>query len=162
MGSGYSVDLGFVYTTGGEEGGYDWKFSGALMDIGQLKFSKQTNVHLVNPDEPAIVDGGNYSFFDSGEEVNQVVQLFSLETLGDRQASLVNDAFNIWLPSRLNLHVDKAIWNNDLYLGMVVMQTINPGSITVPNGNLVAVVPRYESRWIGASMPVSMYNLQKF
>ncbi|NRB46195.1 MAG: hypothetical protein HRU41_00880 [Saprospiraceae bacterium] len=162
LGSGYSVDLGFVYTIGGEEGAYDWKFSGALMDIGQLKFNKQTNVHLVNPDEPAIVDGDNYSFFDSGEEVNAVVELFSLETLGDRQASLVNDAFNIWLPSRLNLHVDKAIWDNDLYLGMVIMQTINPGSITVPNGNLVAVVPRYESRWIGASMPVSMYNLQKF
>jgi len=162
LGSGYSVDLGFVYTIGDSEVGYDWKFSGSLMDIGQIKFTKQTNVHRVNPDEGSIVNGDNYSFFDSAEEVDQAVEIFSLETLGDRQASLVNDAFNIWLPSRLNLHVDKAIMNNDLYLGMVIMQTINPGSITVPNGNLVALVPRFEKRWFGASLPVSMYNLQKF
>lgn len=162
LGSGYSVDMGFVYTIGDIEEGYDWKFSAALMDIGQIKFTKQTGVHQVNPDEGTVVNGDNYSFFDAPEEINQVVELFSLETLGDRNASLVNDAFNIWLPSRLNLHVDRALWNNDLYLGMVIMQTINPGSISVPNGNLVALVPRFEKRWFGASLPVSMYNLQKF
>lgn len=161
LGTGYSLDLGMVYTIGGLDEGYDWKISAALMDIGQINFTKQTNLHQVSPGAGSVINSNNYSFFDAPEEVDQVVQIFSLETLGDQQASLIGDAFTMWLPSRLNIHVDKAL-SNDMYLGMVLMQTIAPSSQTVPNGNLIAFVPRFERRWFGASMPVSMYNFQKF
>lgn len=161
LGTGFSIDLGMVYTIGEEEGRYDWKFSAALIDIGQINYNKQTSLHAVNPGVGSIVNSSNYSFFDAAQEVDQVVELFSLQTLGDNNASLVGDAFSMWLPSRLNLSIDRAI-TNDIYMSMVVMQTISPSSRTVPNGNLIAFVPRFERRWFGASMPVSVYNLQKF
>jgi len=36
------------------------------------------------------------------------------------------------------------------------------GSISVERGNLLAVTPRYESRWVSGFLPVSVYNWQHF
>ena len=49
----------------------------------------------------------------------------------------------------------------NVYINATLVQRIPIGDISVERGNLFALTPRYESRWISAFLPVSVYNWQQ-
>ena len=50
----------------------------------------------------------------------------------------------------------------NLYVNATLIQRTPIGTNTIERGNLFALTPRYESRWISAFLPVSIYNWQNF
>ena len=63
----------------------------------------------------------------------------------------------MWLPTALSLQVDYNI-NGDFYLGSALVQSIPLGNFKVGRANVFALSPRFERKWFGASLPISIYN----
>jgi hypothetical protein len=156
-GGGFGLDLGLVYLVSEYDEGYRWKFGVALLDIGQIAFTRNTQKHRVRTTEQTTIGTIEYHDFNSLADFEDKIRLFSEQTLQDPGASLVAENFNIWLPAALSLQVDYAFSSN-LYLGAALIQGLPVGEVRSQRGGLLAVVPRYEHRWLGASLPVSVYN----
>ena len=159
-GIGFGLDLGFTYTHGENPENYDWKIGFSILDIGKIRFSENAQQHAVRQLNPTIVDTDLFTSFNGVDEANEYVQIFSQQTLGDSTASLVGNQFDVWLPQAFSFQFDKAFANN-WYIGAAIVEQIPIGDQRLQRGGLMVVSPRYETRWFGASIPVSLYNWEK-
>ncbi len=157
-GTGFGVDLGFVYVIGEDEQNYQLKIGASLLDFGAITFNKNAESHTIDTDQAFTLAEEEFNDVDNLEEA---VQQLSLQTLSDQLGSRVGNEFTIWLPGALSLQADLAIVPNFFVNGTIV-QRLPVGNKRVERGNLLAVAPRYESRWFGLSIPVSLYNYQRF
>lgn len=159
-GSGWAIDLGATLLIGGTTNDYQWKFGLSLLDIGQIKFDRNSAVHQVAIDVPTGLDGRDYENFD---DIDSYIQLFSSQLLNDPAASLTADQFNQWLPGAISLQADYSL-NSNFFVGALVNQRLSFKGM--PNGvrrsNLIVINPRYESRWFGLSFPFIGHNWQDF
>ncbi len=158
-GRGMSVDLGFVYAQTDGDDGYQWKLGVSVLDIGSIKFDRNAKAHRVQTDELSIVGTEVYQNIQSAEDFEDKMRVFSEQMLGDPNTSLVADQFNMWLPTALSVQFDVALAKH-LYLGSALVQSIPIGAEGVRRKSILAVSPRYEAKWFGASMPISFYNWQ--
>lgn len=158
-GQGLAFDLGMVFTIGGgyEAGDYDWKFGFSLLDLGRINFNKNAQLHELNGNDVLIVDTEGYKDFDSVEDFEASIQDLSLQTLGDLDASLVAESFKVALPSAISVQADRAI-SPHFYIGAAYMQGFPMGDASIRRGSLLALAPRYESRWFEAMLPITYYN----
>ncbi len=159
-GRGLAIDIGFTYTIDGEGEDYLWKFGASLLDIGRIKFNSNAEAHRLDIETMITIDGGQYHGFD---EIGDYISLISDQILNDPTASLQGRAFNIWLPAALSLQADYAIapnfYANALLVQRLPMQLF--GNMIARN-NLLAVSPRFEHRWFGATLPLVLYNWRDF
>lgn len=157
-GNGWGLDLGVVFTQG-DESGYNWKFSAALLDIGLISFKRHAQQHHVLTNTSVEIDTKGYNQFDGKEDLEGAIQLFSDQLLLDSAASLQGSQFGMWLPSALSVQADRRLLPS-IYLNAALVQGFPLGKAVVQRGSLLALTPRYETRWWGASLPVSFYNWQ--
>jgi hypothetical protein len=101
----------------------------------------------------------DYEQFQEAEQLDDLVQLFSQQTLGDSLASRVAEEFNLALPGAFSIQADYAV-SPFFFANATLVQRISLGGATAPRGNLLALTPRFEHRWFSASLPVSLYNWQ--
>lgn len=158
-GSGMSVDLGVVFTIPDNNDGYIWKFGASILDIGKIKFNDNARQHRVNTTETSFLATAGFQGINAPEEFESKLQYFSDQMLGDSTMSLVANTFSMWLPTAISFQADYSITPN-VYINATMVQGMPLGEVGVRRGSLIAVTPRYESRWIGASLPVSVYNWQ--
>ena len=160
-GGGIAADLGFVYTTYSQNNGpYDWKFGISLIDIGRLNFRRNAVEHVVRTNEPLIISTSEYESFQELNELEDYLQFFSEQTLGDSAASFNQESFAIWLPSALSLQVDKSL-GGPFFLGAAYTQGFPLGPGALQRGSHLAIAPRLESHWVEASLPVSVYDWEE-
>jgi hypothetical protein len=159
-GSGFAVDLGMVYTFGESPENYDWKIGFSLLDIGRIRFTQNAQQHVIQQFNPTTVDTDLFRDLNGVNDVEDYTRLLSQQTLGDSTASLVANQFDVWLPQSFSFQFDKAFANN-WFLGAAIVEQIPVGDQRLQRGGLLVVSPRYESRWFGASIPVSLYNWQE-
>ena len=156
-GTGFGLDIGLTYATLDYQDGSGIKLGLSILDIGRIKFTKNTEAHTIAIDNFFFFDPRNLndvtSFRDGLNQLNE-------ELFGTSDVSLTGDTYEIWLPSALSLQADLAVREN-IYINATLVQRIPIGPISVERGNLFAVTPRYESRWISAFLPVSVYNWQQ-
>ena len=160
-GQGLGFDLGFEWTQDGPFDPYQWKVGVSLLDIGAISFKRNAVQHQAVSDKPVVLPNGDYDFVQSLEDLDALVRLFSYQTLGDSLGSLASEAYTLWLPSALSLQFDYGIAPTFWVHGAVVQRIPHPG-ISVQRGNALMVAPRYESRWLAAGMPMTLYNLEQF
>ncbi|MEM1319961.1 MAG: DUF5723 family protein [Bacteroidota bacterium] len=159
-GGGLAVDLGFTYTLDGSEDSYLWKFSAAIVDFGRIKFNNSAELHRLELSNAVSIDGTDYNGFETVEDYTNTI---SEQVLGDPTASLVAREFSIWLPAALNLQADYNIAPNFYAHALLVQRLpINLLGNTIERNNLLALTPRFEHRWFGASVPVVLYNWRDF
>ncbi|HMQ46091.1 MAG TPA: DUF5723 family protein [Saprospiraceae bacterium] len=157
-GSGVAFDLGMVFTVGAYDGGaYDWKFGVSLIDIGRINFNKNAQLHELNGNDVFIVDTEVYKDFDSAEDFEAYIQDLSAQTLGDQSATLAAESFKMALPMAFSLQADRAL-SPHFYVGAAFTQGFPIGDASIRRGSLLAVAPRFESRWFDAMLPISYYN----
>lgn len=159
-GQGIAFDLGFNFLITEFDDTYKWKIGAALLDIGRIHFNKNAERHLVGQDSLLNIRAEDYEFVTEVTDLDDVIQLFSEQSLGDAEASFVQNSFGIWLPAAFSLQVDYA-FTNFLYLNATLVQRLAFQSPSLRRGNLIALTPRYESRWISAALPLSVYNGQQ-
>lgn len=158
-GVGAAFDLGFNMVISEYEDTYRWKIGASVLDVGRIRFNNNAERHVMKRDSLQTIVFEDYEFAQGITDLRPVIDLFSEQTLGDAEATLTQNEFDVWLPTAFSLQVDYA-FNENLYLNATVIQRIHIQSPALKRGNLFALVPRYESRWISAALPLVYYNYQ--
>lgn len=160
-GGGIAADLGVVFITyGNTDGPYTWKIGLSAIDIGRLNFRRNAEEHIVRTTEPISVSTIEYESFRGLNELEDYIQFFSEQSLGDSAASFSRAAFAIWLPAALGLQLDRHM-SGPFFLGAAYTQGVALGPGALPRGSHLAVAPRLESRWLEAALPVSIYDWEE-
>lgn len=153
-GTGIGFDIGITYASADYIDGYGIKLGLSILDIGKIKFDKNTENHHININQSFTFNPRNLEdvtgFRDGLAQLND--ELFS-----DSTTTFVGTAYEVSLPTALSLQADVAI-QEYIYVNSTLMQRIPIGRNAIERGNLFALTPRYESRWISAFLPISIYN----
>lgn len=160
-GGGLALDIGAVMALGEGEAGYKMKLGASLLDLGYLKFSKNAHAHRVTSPDVSSFSWSDYENFTEPEDIDDLIRLFSLQTLGDSLASEEGNSFRLAMPAALSLQGDYAFTEN-VFLNATLMQRLPTGKVAARRGNLLALTPRFEHRWFSASLPLALYNWQDF
>lgn len=155
-GSGVAFDIGATWLIG-EETDYTWRIGFSILDIGRLQFNNNARLHEVKADTERIIGFEAYDDFQMPEQLEGMLELFSLQTLGTATASQKDNRFGIWLPGAVSLQVDRNL-GRGFFLNAMTVLGVPLGRNRMARGNLVALTPRFESRWVEFAMPVSLYH----
>ena len=159
-GRGLGFDLGLAWKIDGGAEGYVWKLGISLLDMGSIRFDRAAFRHEIKLDAPGTLNGNSYRFYDQLSESQAVIDTFTTQLMGSPNASLIENAFTQGLPSRLSLQADRRI-SSKIYLGAILVQPLRLVKTAISGGSLLMVAPRYESRLISVSVPLSVYQWDK-
>ena len=157
-GVGAGLDLGLVYAIGNDEEGYRWKIGFSLLDIGFIRFN-QAEQHRIITDAASVLQTTAYNGFSGLSDLPETAQTFSEQLLGDPNASLQEEGFTMFLPSAFSLQLERG-FSPSFYVSAAMVQGFKMGKFATTRGSLIALAPRFEKRWFGATLPVSLYNFQ--
>ena len=161
-GSGWGFDLGFIwqkkkqdvyfYTPNTGKGNcefndYKYKLGVSLLDIGSINFNNNINV---------------YSYSGQGSELtsNEAAIFYAFDTLNPFRSNetKINKPSSILLPSALSIQFDYN-YRNGIYLNLsAILATNNTKRFKVKRPSSITFTPRYESKHIEVSFPVSWYD----
>ena len=156
-GHGFATDLGVQFIIEGYPDKYQWKLGAAILDIGRINFNKNAQSHQLNSSQSFQLATTKYESITNPEEATK---LLSFDAFNDSTATFQENTFHVWLPAALSLQADYAISNN-MYASATLIQRIPIGTQALVRDNVFALTPRYENRWFGAMMPLSLLNYQQ-
>ena len=162
-GSGLGIDLGAQFTMGSGESDdrpYLCRINAALIDLGRISMRNNTEVHALKLTEPLKVDTKDYQNLDPNDPSGDVLRRFNQKVFGRADSTYQGNYFAMNLPSALSLQGDFAIIENVFVNALLVQRLPMPGN-TLSRDNILAVTPRFESRWWGASLPLSILNYEQ-
>ena len=165
-GTGLGIDIGAVYVKqkyvgakklkrlcGQRYEDYIYRVGISILDIGRLKYKHNAQKHSY--DDVSVFwqnfDTINYN------SVNQSVAELSEVFYGDPTASYRDDNFKIGLPTAISLQGDYNFKDN-FYFGAFWIQPIRINRRTMRRPAQLAFIPRYESKYIDVSLPISLYE----
>lgn len=161
-GTGFSADIGFNFTIAEYADNYRWRIGAALQDIGRINFNQNAERYQLNTDTLVDLVSSNYEQYNDIEQLDDVVDFFNQDVIGDTLANnLGSPSFKVWLPTALSIQADYSI-NEYLFINATYIQRLNLPGAALQRGNLLALTPRFESRWFSASLPMATYNWQDF
>jgi hypothetical protein len=171
-GFGLGADIGIVYTklknrygtTKGKRpcatpyADYQYKIGLSLIDIGGISFNKNTEFHTFDVENIEVSSTDLDSL--KGMPADFGMRYLSKLLTGDSLASLVDNRMRIGLPTAVNLQFD---WHpaGPYYISMIWVQPLHFHLKDVKRAAQLALIPRYETRWLGVSLPVSLLQYQK-
>lgn len=169
-GYGAGSDVGIVYTKKrssidymGEKAlcakpyqDYIFKIGISLLDIGAISFKKYGEIHSFDDVNHYWREFDTLQFLTFKKSLQSYSEVF----YADPDSSLVDTDFTIGLPTAASLQFDYN-FNNNLYLSLIWIHPVEFFSNTIWRPSQIALVPRYESRLIGFSLPISLYNYEQ-
>lgn len=173
-GFGYGLDIGFVYeyrpdyrkygirlkdrwTTDGTKNKYLYKFSMALLDFGQINYKSNAFVFQTDLAESNVsIPPGTFNKIDSPDKLyRQMNDAFGLNDINYRHQ------FATPLPAVISTNFDYA-FSEKIYFNATWIQNIrDTKSVGMSQPSLIAITPRWESKWLEVSVPVSLQNNYK-
>lgn len=160
-GKGTGFDIGALLTTiADDDRPYEWRFGASILDIGSIKMTQNTEVHQVVSKDGFDVSKEDVKDLDEQDPLHDIITRLNQKAFNAPLATLKGNNMIFGLPAALQLQADYAFTKN-LFLNALVVQRLSIGETLLRRDNLFAVTPRYESRWLGASMPISLYNYKQ-
>jgi len=156
-GTGLGLDIGFSYIEENRDGSYIWKAGAAIIDIGRINFKQNSPQFEVNAENAFTLASQEFERLSTLDDRSDLLSLSALDSEG---AAKTDDQFKIWLPTALTAFADYHLMKH-VYLNATLVQNIPVGKNAVARDNLLAFTPRYERKWFGAMMPISLYNYRK-
>ena len=163
-GFGFGLDLGAQLAIG--TGDFDnrpylFRVGASLLDIGKADFNYYTDVHAVTLTESVEFALKDYYDLNPKEPFGDAIRRFNRQ-MSSRvdSSSMVKHQFSLALPTAFSLQGDVAMTEN-LYINALLIQRIRLTDLSIARDNLLAVTPRYESRWLDVSTPVSILNYRQ-
>ncbi len=160
-GHGYALDLGGIIVLGEGEDTYRLKLGGALLDLGYLRFNRNAFDHQTNFTSADTLSLNDYKKYNELDQLDEVIQQFSSETLGDSLASFRSESFQLALPASLCLQGDYTLAGG-LFINALLFQPLPTLKVSARQESLFALTPRFEHRWFSVSLPLSLANWQSF
>lgn len=166
-GYGAGFDLGIVYTKKtsvydhpGDRGicskpyqDYKYKIGFSVLDIGSISFNKKVESHKFE-DASLYWDDYDTTHFLG---VSKMLKTYSEAFYNDPEHTYQGDKMKIGLPTTISLQVDYQV-RKDVYIAAMWMQPVRFNLHTLWRPAQIAVIPRYETRYIGVYMPFTLYN----
>jgi len=173
IGYGVAADIGIVYVKRksyindkagvraceSQYADYDYKIGLSLLDLGGITFSKDTEFHTFDIENVTV----NTDDLDTLKGMTADVGMRYLSELltGDPNASLIGNRMRIGLPTAISLQADWHI-SKPYYLSLFWVHPLHFHLYDTKRAAQLAVVPRYETRMVGVSMPVSLLQYQRY
>jgi hypothetical protein len=122
---------------------YKYKVGVSLIDIGYIKF--KNNAYFGNLEDITIIDT-----IDNGNDV-----------LDEAKRLATGNKYTAPLPMAASVQFDYNL--NDLFYinGTIIQRFPTKKTLGPERANLLAISPRYESKYVGVSIPVSLVNYNK-
>jgi hypothetical protein len=162
--TGFSLSAGVEYIMPSFEGeseyDYDWKIGVSVLDLGfsSYKFSRNSRFAVFNKNN--ITDSMVESSFENVESIEEAID--TLTSLAGSTSTPTGN-FNVMHPARIVINADRHLQGNfylNAELTIPVSSILSNKYLFVRDINLLSVTPRYESRLLGAYLPVT-FNTQK-
>ncbi|GAB3258016.1 hypothetical protein GCM10027347_21050 [Larkinella harenae] len=170
-GGGWGLDLGmtyeyrpdyrkYTYRDKGElrrdptKNKYLYRISASLVDIGGVRFKnpEMVNLYQVSVENKMITSTAFLGAKTPDEINNRIVDALDLPLM-ERQTS-----YRSGLPTALNVSADYRFKEN-VYVGVLWTQSlVSPNAVSMITPSMLAVVPRWESRWAEVSVPVALQD----
>lgn len=168
-GFGVGIDLGFLYTRRNSSMAYDgedklcakpyndyiYKFGLSILDLGSIGFKQNTELQSFDN------VGVYWENFDTTQYagVSGTLQNYSSAFYGDPAAAYRGDQIRIGTPATISVQFDYNFQNN-LYIAAMWSHPLRFNLETVWRPSQLAVVPRYENRYFGVSIPIGIFDYQ--
>ena len=160
-GRGIGFDIGALLTTSADDDRpYKWRLGASILDLGSIKMNQNTEVHELVSKEAYELSKFDFQNLNAQNPRADAIQRINQKAFGNPQATLKGNSMVFGLPSALQLQADYAFTKN-IFLNGLLIQRIQASSTTLERDNLFAITPRYESRWLGASLPISVFNYKQ-
>ena len=139
----------------GTKNNYLFKAGISLVDIGYIHFNNQVQVYQFNNVKNALWSG--LRTFNP-TSIQQIFKSASYHLLGDSASGLTTRSkINIWLPAAISGQFDYNFGNN-FFVDATIVQGLNVANVEVRRPSLVAITPRYETKYFEVNMPFSFYD----
>lgn len=160
-GSGVGFDIGaLLTTTADDDRPYEWRIGVSILDLGSIKMNRNTEVHQFLTKEGFELSKQDFEGLNAQDPRADALQRINQIAFNNPQATLKGNSMVFGLPTALQVQADYAFTKN-LFLNGLVIQRIQISDRVLERDNLIALTPRYESHWFGASMPISVFNYKQ-
>ena len=162
-GFGFGFDLGaqLVVGTGDfDNRPYLFRAGASLIDIGKANFNYFTDVHAIKLTESVDFHIKDYYDLNPKDPYGDAIRRFNKQKSSRVDSSIQSHRFSLALPTALSLQGDIAMTENFFINGLLI-QRIQLTELAISRDNLLAITPRFESRWFDASLPVSVLNYRQ-
>jgi hypothetical protein len=139
---------------------YLYKIGFSILDIGNIKFSKNAEQHNYYA-RNTLLNIDSLPDFNDQTTVSEYLRSLSEILTGDPDSSFVDSSFRVNLPTAASLQFDWHI-KNPYYLSFLWVQPITFKTKNARRPAQIAVIPRFENRFFGISLPVSLLNYRTF
>jgi Family of unknown function (DUF5723) len=158
-GSGIGFDIGATMTipSSDEDKPYEWRLGASVLDMGAVTMDANTEVHRFEISEPYQIMKQRFNNLDPNNPGRDGLERLSKDITGNTAGSLRSNTFSMGMPTAISVQADYAVMKG-VFVNGLLMQRIPVGEHILLRDNLFAITPRYESRWLGASMPISVVN----
>lgn len=169
-GHGVGFNIGFLYTkttnTVSEKGkrplcsrpyeDYKYRIGLSILDVGGIRFRNNTRLYQFQAGNLPIeaTQLGFYTTVDS--TMNYYSQLFK----GDSIKTYKSSPLYLSLPAAISLQMDYHLKKN-FYISGFWINPLRFKTKTLRRPAQLAVIPRYDTRMLGVSLPVSWYDYQQ-
>jgi len=153
-GMGGAFDIGFEYWAGGnDDKNYFFKIGASLLDVGLIRFNKNTQQHQLTEDNFDVI----YDEFRNVNDEQEAVELLSQQVFGSNSTTYQKDKMSVWLPTSFSLQLDVQPIKN-FYLNAIFMHRIRLEGPMIERQNSLSFSGRLETRWFELIMPMTIVN----
>ncbi len=132
---------------------YLYRVGVSLIDVGGIRFNSNAQ-KLAIDNRSSYWDQVNRIKFRS---IDQFIDTISYKFYGDTNSARVSDKFTLWLPSALSVQFDYHL-TKYTYVNASLIYPVSFANATVYRPAELTLTPRYESRWLEVSLPISLYD----
>ncbi len=135
---------------------YKYRIGFSILDIGRIRFKNNARLYQFQ--------AGNLTF-DTNQiqftnTVNSTMRSLSQLIEGDSSKALKNSSIYLSLPAALSLQMDYHLRKN-IYVSGFWIHPLRFSNRSLRRPAQLAVIPRYDTRMLGISLPVSWYDYQQ-
>ncbi|MBL7814050.1 MAG: hypothetical protein JNL70_03515 [Saprospiraceae bacterium] len=162
-GLGLGVDIGAQFTLGSgesDERPYLFRVNAAILDLGRIRFHKNTEIHALQLNEPLKMDTKDYLNLNPNDPIEDALLRLNQKLFGKADSTYKGNYFPMSLPTAFSLQGDIAI-TEQFYVNGLLVQRIPISHLILSRDNIMAITPRFDSRWFGAMLPLSILNYQE-
>ncbi len=161
-GSGFGLDVGAVMTIPArDDKPYEWRLGVSFLDMGKVTMRQNVEVNSYNVKEGFLITKDDFKDIDwLNNPRAEVMKRLNDKALGAGKSAQIANAFEMGMPATFSVQADYA-YSKEIFISGVLMQRLPVGEKVLERENVLAIVPRYETRWISGSLSMTMVNYQQ-
>ncbi len=135
---------------------YKYRIGLSVLDIGSIRFNNNTRLYQIQTHN-VTMDTNQFNVYNN---IDATINSFMTQIQVDSTKALVDSTIKMSLPTALSLQMDYRLRKN-IYISGFWIQPLRFNKKSLRRPAELAVIPRYDTRWLGVSMPVSWFNYQQ-